>query len=248
MPIIQACVLAAGKGTRMGGDRPKVLFEAGDKALIEWVLGALSEAGVDSVVVVVGYRKGEVVSVLPTGVRWVEQSPQLGTGHAVRCARDAFPGNVDHLIVTYGDMPLVTAETYLKLVGERSARGAAATFMTVPVNAESRFGRVVRNPDGGVARIVEYRDASPEERAIFEGNAGVYCFDPEKLWRALDKVRNDNAQGEYYLTDVVGIILSGGGRVEAIVADDPLEGAGVNTPADLEAAEKALALREGRDQ
>ncbi|MDR1612904.1 MAG: NTP transferase domain-containing protein [Planctomycetota bacterium] len=246
MPGIQACVLAAGKGTRMGGDRPKVLFEARGKPLIEWVLGALSEAGVDDVVVVVGYRKDDVVSTLPTGVRWVEQSPQLGTGHAVRCARGVFPGNVENIIVTYGDMPLVTAATYRCLIEARAAFGAAAVFLAVPVTPDSRFGRVVRDSASNVLRIVEYKDATPEERRIGEGNAGVYCFAPRFLWNALEKIKNDNAQGEYYLTDVVDVLISEGGRVEAILAADPLEGTGVNTPAELGEAEKALAIRESR--
>jgi len=118
---LHACVLAAGKGTRMGGDRPKVLFEAGGKPLIEWVLGALSAAGCDDIVSVVGYGKDEVVSRLPTGVRWVEQSPQLGTGHAVMCARHAFRGVDEPLVITCGDMPLITARTYGLIAALRAA-------------------------------------------------------------------------------------------------------------------------------
>jgi UDP-N-acetylglucosamine diphosphorylase/glucosamine-1-phosphate N-acetyltransferase len=243
MPILQACVLAAGKGTRMGGDRPKVLFEANGKPLIEWVLGALSDAGVDDCVVVVGFRKEEVVAKLPTGVRWAEQSPQLGTGHAVRCARDSFPGLADDLVVTYGDMPLVSPGTYRGLVALRRQRDADAVVLTVPIPPDSRFGRVVRDADGGVRAIVEYKDATPEQRAITEGNAGVYCFRPEAMWPALDLLKNDNAQGEYYLTDLVEILLAKGGRVVSMLSGVPGEELGVNTPEDLELAAEALRAR-----
>lgn len=243
MPNLQACVLAAGKGTRMGGDRPKVLFETNGKPLLGWVLGALSDAGVDDCVVVVGHGKEEVIPMLPTGVRWAEQSPQLGTGHAVRCARASFPDKADNLIVTYGDMPLITPGTYRRLVKLREQDNADATILTVRIPPRSRFGRIVRDPLGGVARIVEYKDASKEERAISEGNAGVYCFRPESLWSALEEIRNDNAQGEYYLTDVVGIFLSRGGNVLSMLSTVPGEEMGVNTPEDLELAGKALAER-----
>ncbi len=245
MPHLQACVLAAGKGTRMGGDRPKVLFEANGKALLEWVLGALSEAGVDDCVVVVGFGKEQVVATLPTGVRWAEQSSQLGTGHAVRCARVAFPELSENLIVTYGDMPLVSAETYMRLIALRRKKNADASLLTVRIAPDSHFGRVVRDANGNVARIVEYKDASDAERALDEGNAGVYCFKPSALWPALEKIKNDNAQGEYYLTDIVAVFIADGGKVVSMVSNRPGEELGVNTPADLAIASQALAERRG---
>ncbi len=235
-----ACVLAAGKGTRMGGDRPKVLFEAGGKPLIEWVLSALSAAGMDDIVCVVGFGRDEVVGMLPTGVRWVEQSPQLGTGHAVMCARSAFAGIDAPLLVTCGDMPLITAATYARMRKLLEDDDAACSLLTVKIPRESRFGRVVRNAAGEVERIVEYKDASEAEQEIDEGNAGVYCFRPSLLWDALDEVRNDNAQGEYYLPDVIPVLLSRGCRIRAEICADPEEALGVNTPADLAAVEKRL--------
>ncbi len=243
MPQLQACVLAAGKGTRMGGDRPKVLFEANGKPLLEWALSALSDAGVDDCVAVLGYKKDDVLARLPTGVRWAEQSPQLGTGHAVRCARDSFPETAENLIVTYGDMPLVTPGTYKTLVDIRRREQADAVVLTVGIPPDSRFGRIVRDGEGRVLRIVEYKDASDGERAIGEGNAGVYCFNPAALWPALEKITNDNAQGEYYLTDVVAVFLAQGGTVVAHLSDVPGEELGVNTPEDLRLAGEALAAR-----
>ncbi len=253
MPAIQACVLAAGKGTRMGGDRAKVLFEANGKPLIKWVLDALSEAGVQDIVVVVGHKKDDVVAKLPTGVRSAEQSPQLGTGHAVRCARSSFPEVANaadpsggNILVTYGDMPLIQAATYRKLVETRTREKVAAVLLTVPIDPDSRFGRIVRGPNGAVERIVEYKDASPAERNIGEGNAGVYCFRPDLLWSALEQVKNDNAQGEYYLTDVIGILIGSGHKVLSLRSDHPGEELGVNTPEDLRLAESALINYHGK--
>lgn len=246
MADFQACVLAAGKGTRMGGDRPKVLFEAADRPLLEWVLSALSDAGVDDCVVVVGFRKEDVVAKLPTGVRWAEQSPQLGTGHAVRCARASFQDEGGDLLITYGDMPLVSAETYRRLADIRRQEGADAVLLTCAVAPDSRFGRIVRDAAGGVERIVEYKDASPAQRDIREGNVGVYCFRPASLWPALEAITNDNAQGEYYLTDVVAVILAGGGRVLAVRSEIDGEELGVNTPEDLALAARALEGRRTR--
>jgi len=238
---LKAIVLAAGKGTRMGGDRPKVLHEAKGKTLLAWTLGALADAGVTDVVAVVGYRQDEVVATLPTGVRWAGQSPQLGTGHAVGCARASFP-EVDDvpLLVTCGDMPLVKPATFRLLADLRERENADVALLTVPVPPESRFGRVLRLADGSVDRIVEWKDATPAERAIDEGNAGVYCFRPSALWPALERISNRNAAGEYYLPDVIPVFRAAGGRVVAYRSDDALEALGVNTPEDLAQVERAI--------
>ncbi len=193
---LRACVLAAGKGTRMGGDRPKVLFEAGGKPLLEWVLSALSAAGVTDVVAVVGFGKDEVIHMLPTGVRWVEQSPQLGTGHALRCARSLFAGDGSPILVACGDMPLIRAESFRAVANLRLRQDAAAAVLTTRIAPASRFGRVLRAADGLVQRIVEAREATAEELKTDEGNTGVYCFQPEALWPALERVGDDNTAGE----------------------------------------------------
>ncbi|MCC8166674.1 MAG: NTP transferase domain-containing protein [Planctomycetes bacterium] len=244
MATLHACVLAAGKGTRMGGDRPKVLFEAGGKPLLEWVTNALSDAGARHIVAVVGHKKDDVIAMLSTGVRWAEQSPQLGTGHAVRCARLSFPGDMTgSFLVTCGDMPLIRAETYRELADIQGRENVDAVLLTVPIDADSRFGRIVRDDSGNVVRIVEYKDATPEERNIREGNAGVYCFRAESFWPALEGLRNDNAQGEYYLTDVIAILIRDGGTVRAVRSTHPGEELGVNTPDDLRLADEALRRR-----
>lgn len=247
---LRAIVLAAGKGTRMGGDRPKVLYEAGGKPLIHWVLNALSAAAVDGVVAVVGFGKDEVIRRLPTGVLWVEQSPQLGTGHAVMCARSLFVGDKCNpelagaqIIVTCGDMPLLSAESFRRVAALRGETGAACCMLTVDIPPLSTFGRIIRDPSGAVSRIVEYKDASEEERTVLEGNTGVYCFRADALWSALDKVGNRNSQGEYYLTDVIPLLLAAGEKVVAIKCGAANEALGVNTPADLAEVEQALRER-----
>ncbi len=247
---LRACVLAAGKGTRMGGSRPKVLFEAGGKPLIHWVLSALSAASVGGIVAVVGFQKEEVIRELPTGVCWVEQSPQLGTGHAVMCARFLFEKNEfapelagSPIIVACGDMPLLSKESFEAIARLREQEDAACAVLTVNIPQESSFGRVIRGADGSVERIVESKDATEAELAVLEGNTGVFCFRDEALWSALEKVGNDNAQGEYYLPDVIKILLEQGERVVALKCKDDIEALGVNTPQDLERVEIALAQR-----
>ncbi len=247
---LRACVLAAGKGTRMGGSRPKVLFEAGGKPLIHWVLSALSAASVGGIVAVVGFKKDEVIRELPTGVCWVEQSPQLGTGHAVMCARFLFEDNDfapelagSPIIVACGDMPLLSKESFEAIAGLRADEDAACAVLTVEIPQGSGFGRIIRNASGEVERIVEAKDASAEELAVLEGNTGVFCFRDDALWEALESIGNNNAQGEYYLTDVIAILLEKGEKVVALKCRDNIEALGVNTPDDLQIVEKALAQR-----
>lgn len=247
---LRAVVLAAGKGTRMGGDQPKVLFAAGGKPLLQWVLDALSAAAVHGVVAVVGFKKDEVIRKLPTGVHWVEQSPQLGTGHAVMCARSLFlemqwsqelAGSP--VIVTCGDMPLLTSESFRAVAELREREDAACCVLTVAIPPESSFGRIIRGADGSVERIVEYKDATPAQKAVLEGNTGVYCFREDALWSALERVQNNNSQGEYYLTDVIPLLLKAGERVVAIQCAQPTEALGVNTPVDLAEVENVLRER-----
>jgi len=242
---LRACVLAAGKGKRMGGQKPKVLFEAAGKTLLEWCLSALSAADIHDLVVVVGFKKHEVVARLPTGVRWVEQPSQLGTGHAVLCARSVFPDDGVPLLVTCGDMPLLRPQTFREVARQQQMMDAACMVLTTRIDASSRFGRVVRDKAGNVSRIVEYQDATAEERALEEGNTGVMCFRPQSLWPALTELNNNNAAGEYYLTDVIAVLRQRGERVCAYRGAAPEEAMGVNTPEDLREVEMALCRRGG---
>lgn len=241
----QALVLAAGKGTRMNSERAKVLHEAAGLPLVEHVLRALDPLAVSPVTVVVGHQAEAVEAALGSrAVRCVLQDPPLGTGHAARAAREAFSACPDRpLLVLSGDVPLLRTETLRTLLEAHRASRAAGTVLTVVLEEPGAYGRVVRGHADAVQAIVEARDAGPKERAIREVNAGVYVFEVPPLLMALDALRPQNAQGEYYLTDVVGLLSAGGHRVEAVVAGDLDEVMGVNTQAELARAATALSRR-----
>ncbi len=237
-------VLAAGKGTRMRSDTAKVLHEACGRTLLGWVLDAVSQMGADTTLVVVGHDAAAVADSLPGDVDSVVQEPQNGTGHAARIALDAFDPLPDTVVVVPGDMPLVTTDALAGVVSHHHATGSAVTVMTVEMDDPTGYGRVIRGPDG-VSRIVEEADASDEERRVGEVNTSVYAFDSTVLGDALDLLTADNAQGEYYLTDVVGIVTGRGMRVEAVTVPTEL-GIGVNTHAQLATVAEILRGRINR--
>jgi bifunctional UDP-N-acetylglucosamine pyrophosphorylase/glucosamine-1-phosphate N-acetyltransferase len=194
-------------------------------------------------VVIVGPGREQVEAILPTGVRTAVQDQPLGTGHAARCARrelEDYPGPV---AILYGDVPLLRAETVRALVKRQAADGAAAVILTAMVKAPHAYGYVVRNQAGDVQRIVEARDATPEERRIEEINTGTYVFGPGQLFPALAGLRRDNVQGEYYLTDAIAWLNKAGRKVTGVVAPGAEECLGINTQEELAAAERVLAAR-----
>jgi len=228
-------VLAAGQGTRMKSAVPKVLHEVCGRSLVDRVLDrALELAPPDRTVVVIGHGADRVrEAVRAREVRTVVQEPQLGTGDALRVGLAAEPAaNGDGVVVLSGDVPLLRSESVQAL---RTAvdNGATAALLTAHLGEPGPYGRVVRAADGGVDRIVEARDASEEELAVSEVNAGVYAFRREPLERALGELTTDNVQGEYYLTDIVSGLRGHGLAVDAVVLGDPVEMLGVNTRADL---------------
>ena len=235
---LRAIVLAAGKGTRMKSDRPKVLFEVAGRPLISWVLDAVAGASPDEVVVVAGYGGEEVRAVLPDGVRAVTQEPQLGTGHAVMVALEAM-GQVggDTILVVPGDTPLLRPETLQALVAALEGRPAA--LLTTVMGDPSGYGRVLRDGDR-VVGIVEHRDATPGQRDIREVAVSTYSFDGAALAGALSGLGRANDQGEYYLTDAVAA-LAARGEVRGIPVEDPAEVMGVNSHGQL--AEVAAVVR-----
>ena len=241
-----AVVLAAGKGTRMKSDLAKVLHRAAGRPLITWTLDALEPLTIDRTIVVVGHQAEEVRDVLPAGVESVLQEPQLGTGHAVMVAiPNIHPEEGDRVLVIPGDMPLIRSESLRRLIDLHESTRAAATMLTAAFDDPQAYGRVVRNSAGDVVAIVEARDATTEQLAIREVNTSVYVFDTPSLRDALDEIRPDNDQGEFYLTDVIGILVGQGRTVAATAVDDPGEGHGVNTIAELEAAGAQLIQRRG---
>jgi UDP-N-acetylglucosamine diphosphorylase/glucosamine-1-phosphate N-acetyltransferase len=241
-----AIILAAGQGKRMQSDLAKVLHAARGSSLVEHVLAAVRGAGVQRIVVVVGHQAQRVEEHLAqAGVQFALQAEQLGTGHAVQQAQAALADWQDEIVVLCGDTPLLTSETLRALFDTHRDTQAAATVLTAELDDPTGYGRVVRGPDDSVLRIVEQKDATPEELRVREINSGLYVFSSADLWQALTKVDADNAQREYYLTDTLEILRSEGRRVSAYRCQDPREVLGVNNPDQLREAEAVLAQRVG---
>ena len=237
----RAIVLAAGKGTRMRSDRPKVLHEIAGRSLLGWALDVLGELDLAETVVVVGHEADSVASSLPEGVGSALQDEQLGTGHAARVGLDALRHeDGDTVLVIPGDMPLLRGETLQALLDLHENIGAAASLMTAVLDDPTGYGRIIRHDDA-VARIVEQGDASEEELEIREVCTSVYAFSADDLRRTLDKLGTDNSKGEYYLTDVVGLIADSERPVAALAASAG-EAQGVNSYDQM--AKAAAAMRE----
>jgi bifunctional UDP-N-acetylglucosamine pyrophosphorylase/glucosamine-1-phosphate N-acetyltransferase len=230
----------------MGSDLPKVLYPVDGRPMVIHCIEATMAAGIDDVILVVGVGRDAVIDAVDDayeGVEFAIQEEQLGTGHAVVQARsflDGFEGNV---AVLYGDMPMLTAETIRSVVEHRDATGAAAVLLTIELENPPDFGRVVRDGGGRVVAIVEVRDATPAQLAVREVNVGAYCFDAAGLVHALDRLGSENSQGEYYLTDVIGILAADGARVETVVTENLEETLGINDPEHLDFAEKLRHIR-----
>jgi bifunctional UDP-N-acetylglucosamine pyrophosphorylase/glucosamine-1-phosphate N-acetyltransferase len=234
-PDIHVVILAAGKGTRMKSSVPKVLHSMAGVPLIGHVLRAAAPLEAASTVVVIGHGGDAVQAALSDwpDLQFVVQSPQLGTGHAVLQAETALAGRRGILLLLYADVPLLQANTLRRLVEQHRGAKAAATVLTSNVDDAYGYGRIVRAPDGRVVRIVEERDASADERQIREVNSGIYAFSLEPLFDSLHGLATDNAQGEYYLTDVVAAYERHGLRVDAMCLEDAGELRGVNSRVDL---------------
>lgn len=238
-----ALILAAGKGTRMKSKLPKVLHKVGGVPMVEQVLQAVKAAGTKRQIVVVGFGGEAVQEYLGDQAETVVQEQQLGTGHAVLQAEPLLQGAEGTLLVTCGDTPLVTTETFQQLLDCHAQSGAAATVLTAIMPDPFGYGRVIRNDAGQVLKIVEQKDGTPEELAVQEVNAGIYCFDLSLLWDMLHHVTNENAQGEYYLTDIIGMLVAAGKVVSAFAAPDYNETLGVNSRQQLAQAEQVLRQR-----
>jgi len=237
MPTNAAIVLAAGKGTRMKSDLPKVLHPVCGLPMVAHVVRALRGAGVERIVVVVGHGGEKVQEALGDSVEYAWQREQLGTGHAVRCAVEALKGHEGPVVVASGDTPLVDADAMAALLGAHGDR--ALTIGTAILDDPTGYGRIVRDPAGKPTRIVEQKDANTEQRSIREINAGLYAFDAAVLFALLPRLRNANAQNEYYLTDLVQMASADGLSVGTYTADAALL-QGVNDRWQLSEAEAAL--------
>jgi len=239
-----AIVLAAGAGTRMKSKKPKVAHEILGKPLVNWVLDAAREADVDKLVAVVGHGREYVAPLVEGVAEVVEQAEQLGTAHAVNICRDVFAGFEGSLLVLNGDCPLITPTTIRSLVQVREQLQAGCVFLTMELSDPTGYGRIVRDQKtDAVLGIVEHKDATEAQRAIRECNAGFYCFDAVKLFDALTKVGSDNAQGEYYLTDVIELMRKAGDGVVGQLTENPHECLGVNSRVQLAQATKIAQQR-----
>ncbi|MCI1821274.1 MAG: bifunctional UDP-N-acetylglucosamine diphosphorylase/glucosamine-1-phosphate N-acetyltransferase GlmU [Megasphaera sp.] len=238
-----ALILAAGKGTRMKSKLPKVLHKVGGLPMVEQVRRTVQSAGTIRQIVVVGFGGEAVQEYLGDTAETVMQKEQLGTGHAVLQAEALLKEEQGTLLVTCGDTPLVTSETFTALMACHEQTHAAATMLTAIMPDPTGYGRVIRNQSGQVVKIIEQKDGSPAELAVSEVNAGIYCFDMPLLWDMLHRVTNKNAQGEYYLTDIIGMLVAEGKTVSAFASSNYKETLGVNSRMQLAEAESVMRQR-----
>lgn len=243
MAHLAAVVLAAGKGTRMKSQLPKVLHPVGGKPMVQHVLKAARTCGATRLLVVVGYGAQQVQEALAGEAEFVLQEEQLGTGHAMMQVQKQLADFTGTVMVLCGDTPLLTGELLADLFNAHCQARAAATILTARLDDPAGYGRVIRAADGAVERIVEEKDATPDQLVVREVNTGIYCFEREPLFRALSRLDRNNRQGEYYLTDVIHILRGEGAKVWAQTAPHPEETLGVNSRAQLAAAEKVLRQR-----
>ena len=237
-----AVVLAAGKGTRMKSDLPKVLCEANGRPLIDWVLDALVAAGVQQFLVVVGYEADRVKKALQDrdGVKFVLQDQQLGTGHAVKVCEDHLQGHDGPVLIVAGDSPMIQPESIRSLLDGFETEALDCLLGTLLKDNPQGLGRIVRDKAGRFEGIVEEKDATDEQRAINEVNMSTYLFRPEHLLWALGQLKNNNRQGEFYLTDCPAILLGAGRKIDALPVLKPCEALSVNTVDELAEVEIAL--------
>ncbi len=235
-----AIVLAAGKGVRMKSDLPKVLQEIDSRPLISYLADTLKQIDLDRIIIVVGYKK-ELVEEKLQGFdfEFVEQVEQLGTGHAVMMAEKALAGFDGDVLVLLGDVPFLRKETILSLLREHTSRSATATILTSVPPDPSGYGRVLRNREGLVRKIVEHKDTTEDEKKITEINTGTMIFKKAELFKALKLLKNNNAQGEYYLTGLMEIFLRQGKITAAYQTDDYREALGINSKQQLEELKRA---------
>ena len=231
---MKAIILAAGEGKRMKSAKAKVMHEILGKPIIGYIVDSVFKAGSEQVILVVGHKREQLRDYLKDRVEYVVQEEQLGTGHAARMASDYLQENGD-VLVLYGDMPLVRPETIEIIQKLHKEENNGVTAVSVMTEAPGDFGRIIRE-DGMFSHIVEARDCTEEQKAVQEINTGIYLFKEEVLKRALELLENNNAQGEYYLTDTIEIIRKLGYKADAVRLDDIGEFLGINSRWQLAAA------------
>ena len=240
---VMAIVMAAGKGTRMKSKKSKLVQKIYGKEIVKRAVENAEKAGVKEIVAVVGYMKEEVMAVLGENVKYAFQEEMLGTGHAVMQAKEYLKGKKGKVLVLNGDVPLIRPETLNKLIEKSMENKEYATLLTAIYDNPTGYGRIVRDEGGNIEAVVEEKDTTPSQKEIKEINAGIYCFDIEELLDALEKIKPNNAQGEYYLTDVVQIMNEKGLKTGAVIVEDNTEILGINDRIQLEMLTKVLQMR-----
>jgi bifunctional UDP-N-acetylglucosamine pyrophosphorylase/glucosamine-1-phosphate N-acetyltransferase len=242
---VTAVLLAAGQGTRMKSDLPKMLHSVCGRPMLSHCLAAVTQASDGTPVVIVGHEANQVREAISGDVRFVIQDQQLGTGHALVQAESYLKDNTDYVLVTYGDMPLLQPSTLKRLVETQKSNRGPMTMLTVTADDPRGFGRVIRNADGTVAAIVEEYVATAEQLNVKELNVGAYCFKAGWLWEALHRI-SVSPKGEYYLTDTAELAVKDGLPIQAVVCEDAAETIGINTRVDLADAEAIMRARINR--
>ena len=238
-----AIVMAAGKGTRMKSKNSKLVQKIYGKEIIKRAVENAQKAGIQDIVAIVGYQKEEIQEVLGNTVKYAMQEEQLGTGHAVMQTAKYLEGKKRKVLVLNGDVPLIRPETLKKLVEKSTENKEYATLLTAIYDDPTGYGRIIRDEGGNIKGIVEHKDATEEQKEIKEINAGIYCFDIEELLKALQEIKANNVQGEYYLTDVIKIMNDKGLKTGAVIVEDNTEILGVNDRIQLEILTRILRMR-----
>ncbi len=238
-------ILAAGKGTRMKSSLAKVMHPLFGKPLLSYSAAVAREAGSGDIVAVIGHQAELIEETMrDEGLAFVLQKEQLGTGHAVLQTRDHFRDFAGTILILCGDVPLLKVSTVRDLLDAHHAEGAAVTVLTTLLDQPSGYGRVIKGEGGNIVKIVEERDATEEEKEVREINTGIYAAESSFLFEAVAAIDNKNAQGEYYLTDMIALAIAWGKKARSFIAADSLEVMGINTREDLDRAEQVLKDRE----
>ena len=236
-----AIVLAAGKSKRMGGIYPKAIIKLRKKPIITYIIDNLQKTPVSDIIVVIGFKGEMVHEVLKRyNLKYAVQNEQLGTGHAVKIAIDSYPDITGDILVMCGDTPFIQPETIQNLNRYHKSENAGITILTTILENPDKYGRIIRNDEGDIEAIVEFKDATESERKIKEINSGLYIFDSDILLQFLPMLNANNVQKEYYLTDIVRLAMENGYKVSGYICPDPIEISGINSPDDFKNAEKYI--------
>lgn len=243
MNAFSVIILAAGEGKRMKSKKSKLLHLVAQKPMVEWVTDTAKAAGASQLITVVGHKAEQVTEALGDRCEFAMQSEQKGTGHAVMQAMPKVSKDSENVVILYGDAPLLRSETLEKIIESHEASGAAVTVATTILPESRGYGRIIREADGSILKIVEEKDCTPEEAAVKEVNVGIYCFRREELQHSLSKITDENAQHEYYLTDTIGILKSEHKGVNPFVIADREETLGANDRVQLWDLDKIMRRR-----